>query len=70
MGAKMRQVVVNSRWSDSQHKDRRVKVRSIETENNVTFVYYGLHAADTTYVCEINEFLRRFKPIGASEQIN
>lgn len=59
----MRSVEINSRWTDSQFKDRKVKVRDIINESNVTLVYYGMHGEDTTYVIEISEFVKRFKPI-------
>ena len=59
----MKHVEVNSRWTDTQLKDRRVKVREIETEDNVTYVYYGQHAEDTTYMAEVTAFLDRFKPL-------
>jgi hypothetical protein len=63
----MKQVDINSRWSDSQFKDRRVKVSDIVNEDNMTLVYYGMHGADTTYVAEISEFLQRFKSINSNE---
>lgn len=63
----MKHVEINSRWSDSQFKDRKVKVRAVEIEDKVTLVYYGMYGADTTYVAELSEFVKRFKPVNVSE---
>lgn len=63
----MRSVDINSRWADSRYKDRRVKVREVVTEDNVTYVYYGIHGQDTTYSSEISEFVNRFKSITLDE---
>lgn len=63
----MKDVNVNSRWIDSRYKDRRVKVREIVSEDNVTYVYYGLHGHDTTYSSEIGEFVKRFRPLFPNE---
>jgi len=59
----------NSRWVDTQFKDRRVKIRSVITEGDTTVIQYGQHAEDTTHECELTKFLTRFTLLKEYEKI-